>query len=116
MLPVKQKNRPSGRFMPTLEIPREYCLPVSFSAGQDEQVRDTRVLEALRLRVEHELAKRHWSHANLAIQLGMKPRTLNTRMTLESDWKLSELVRLADLFFEGDLNRLVAPFNHEPKP
>lgn len=73
-------------------------------------MRDTNTLETVRLRVEYELAKRRWSHANLAVQLGMKPRTLNTRMTLESDWKLSELVRLAELLFEGDLNRLVQPF------
>lgn len=74
-------------------------------------MRDVRALERVRLRVYHELARRRWKEPRLATELGMQTRTLNERLNKKSDWKLTELLSLATLFYGGDLNRLIEPLD-----
>ena len=54
-----------------------------------------------------ELLRRKWAEPRLAAEIGISSRTLNDRLNARSDWKLQELLALADILWQGDFMQVV---------
>ena len=68
-------------------------------------------LEALAFKVRIELLRRKWAEPRLAAEIGISSRTLNDRLNARSDWKLQELLALADVLWQGDFLQVVTGFD-----
>jgi hypothetical protein len=70
-------------------------------------------LQALAFKVRVELLRRKWAEPRLASELGLSSRTLNDRLNARSDWKLQELLTLAEVLWEGDFMQVIAGLGPE---